>query len=156
MRTRATAPIVPLLTLLLSATALSGSATAQQNIVGGELTEISLQQRLGLVHVGGCSGTLINRFWVLTAEHCIAEGPSTDPVPFAQRKISAAWSNRVVTPTRYIRYWATHGVDVALIFLGAGDLGPADVQTLHRGQLPGGTKVTKYGRGVYAFAAGTP
>jgi hypothetical protein len=155
---RATHPIVPLLALLLTATALSGEAIAQQNIVDGEVTLVSEQKRLGLVRVGGCSGTLINRFWVLTADHCVSDTLGGESLPFEHVPVSAAWSRRVVTPTRYVRYLPTHGVDVALVFLGAGDLGPAEAQPLRRGQLLTGARVTKHGRGLHAFAtrAGTP
>lgn len=129
--------------------------TVHQEIVAGNLVSPALQQSLGLVSVGGgCSGTLMNRFWVLTADHCVTTngqfgGPSA---PFANVRITAAWSARVVTPTRYVRYGATDNVDVALVFLGGGDFGAANLQFLHVGQIDDGMTVTKYGRGIYAYA----
>lgn len=72
---------------------------------------------------------------------------------FASTPITAAWSDRAVTPTRFVRYWATDGVDVALIFLGAGDFGKARAQALSATAVALNDALTSYGRGIFAYAA---
>ena len=43
-----------------------------QPIIAGELVSRAQQEELGLVTVaGGCSATLLNHYWVLTADHCL-------------------------------------------------------------------------------------
>lgn len=72
---------------------------------------------------------------------------------FASTLITAAWSDRVVTPTRFVRYWSTDSVDVALIFLGAGDFGKVSAQTLSPAAVGVNDGLTSYGRGISAYAA---
>jgi hypothetical protein len=132
------------------------AAAPSPQIISGTLVSSADQQRLGLVTVGGrCSGTLLNRFWVLTADHCVTSngtigGPAAS---FVSTLITAAWSDRVVTPTRFVRYWATDGVDVALIFLGAGDFGEVSAQALSPTAVALNDALTSYGRGIFAYAA---
>jgi hypothetical protein len=103
----------------------------QQPIINGAPVSAQVQRDFGLITVdGGCSGTLVNRFWVLTADHCVTStgtinGPSAS---FANLPITAAWSDRTVIPTRLVRNWGASGLDLALIFLGAGDFGKASLQ----------------------------
>ena len=133
--------------------------TAQQAIIAGTLVPVETQQELGLVTVGsGCSGTLVNRFWVLTADHCVTtSGTINGPVaPFSSMPITAAWSPRTVIPTRFVRNWGGAGVDIALVFLGAGDFGAARIQLFFVDPLETGMRVVKYGRGRNRLASAGP
>jgi hypothetical protein len=135
--------------------------SVQQPIVNGTLVSPQVQQDLGLVTVGGgCSGTLVNRFWVLTADHCVTStatlnGPSA---LLANLPITAAWSSRTVIPTRLVRNWGGSGLDVALIFLGAGDFGEkTNIQLFFVGDVDTLMTLTKFGRGIFAYASdGSP
>jgi hypothetical protein len=105
---------------------------------------------------GGCSGTLINRFWVLTADHCVSSngevaGPDDT---LANNAVSAAWSTRMVTPSRIVRWGPSRGIDIAMLFLGAGDFGPAPIQLIAVGPVDTSQRFTIFGRGIVQFARG--
>src|SRR5204862_6075156 len=101
---------------------------------------------------GGCSGTLINQYGVLTADHCVTSNAQVNgPMAgFGSVQITATWSAAVVTPTRFVRNWGGSGRDVALIFLGNGDFGNMPIQLLNYIGLDTGMLVSKFGRGISA------
>lgn len=134
--------------------------TARQPLIAGALVDLDTQRALGLVTVGGgCSGTLLNRYWVLTADHCVtvdgALGGGPD-VALARATVTAAWSSEVVVPTRLVRPWVGAGLDVALVYLGAGDFGPRNIQLISTNEVGNGDPIVKYGRGLAAFATAGP
>ena len=88
---------------------------------------------------------MVNRFWVLTADHCLTtDGRINGPVAALNNvPITAAWSTRTVIPTRFVRNWGGSGVDLALVFLGAGDFGAARIQLFFVGELETTMRVVK-------------
>jgi hypothetical protein len=138
----------------------SGNALNAQpapQIVNGTVVPDAEQRRLGLVSVGpGCSGVLLNRSWVLTADHCLSSNGMGGPdLPFANVPVTARWSTATAIPTRFVRFFASDNVDVGLVYLGNGNLGPAAKKRIAIGQLANGARVIKYGRGIFAFATQT-
>ena len=134
--------------------------TIKQPLVNGALVPVEVQQNLGLVTVaGGCSGTLVNRFWVLTADHCVTVDGNvgTASRPLANIPITAPWSPLTVIPSRLVRNWGpTSGLDIALIFLGSGDFGYVNVQLFFVGDVENSMTLTKFGRGIFAYASAGP
>jgi len=130
-----------------------------QPLVGGQLVSVDDQQQLGLVTVGGgCSGTLIQSSWVLTADHCISTNGIGGPVAkMSDIKITAAWSPLTVTPTDFVRWGTTSDkLDVALLHLGNGNFGRANSQAIYPDKVTKADTLTKFGRGIYEYATAAP
>lgn len=139
----------------------TGGCGPEPRIVNGNTVSIQEQQRLGLVSLSNdCSGTLLNRSWVLTANHCLGDARCVGGSrgTRANFTIKANWSGATVTPTRFVEFCGSDRVDVALIFLGNGNFGPVNEQKLAVGQVTNGSLVTKYGRGIdrYAYCDSMP
>lgn len=145
----------------------------QQPIVSGNRVLSEVQQDFGLVTIGvGCSATLLNRFWILTADHCVAQPDATGSVgakvaghtvgrlpdrALSNLTITAAWSTRRIVPTGVVRDWRSGGRDIALIFLGAGDFGyDTRLQPLNGDDVTTGTRLIKFGQGLNRYASAGP
>jgi hypothetical protein len=130
--------------------------THQQPIISGLLVNAQTQRDLGLVTVGNkCSGTLLNQYWVLTADHCIARGFAGPQRPLAESRVTAAWTSVAANPTKIVRYHS-QGLDVALLYLGLGDLGPVNIQLFYVQEVEKGQLLTKFGRGISQYALAGP
>ena len=149
----------------------------QQPIVAGVLVDVDTQRRLGLVTVNNsCSGTLLNRFWVLTARHCVTNNRRIAGALLlpSQVRVTAAWvPNRIGIASR-IHDFAVNSAagtapnrDIVLVYLGTADLGEVNSQRIYvvsrdmgngsvrlSGRLTTSDTVTQYGRGFSTFATG--
>ncbi len=126
-----------------------------QSIVAGVEVGVETQRQLGLVSINGCSGILLNRFWVLTARHCITAPPApggarttndliSNPfAPASRIRVTADWApGRVGLASRIHDFAAnaailaanvnaTNVADIVPVYLGAADLGPVDSQRIY-------------------------
>jgi hypothetical protein len=145
-----------------------------QPITLGDVVPNDLQRQLGLVTIvsGGCSGTLLNRSWVLTARHCVTVDNTKFASPLLppnQVRISAAWSSVNVIPTGFYEFSVNSTTvtrDIILIYLGRDDFGVVNTQLLYLkdrrvtadrwvgARLTKNDAVTQYGRGFSTFATG--
>jgi hypothetical protein len=157
--------------------------TIRQPIVAGTLLSVDEQRGLGLVTVAaGCSGTLLNRFWVLTARHCVTNEPAGasaavdigSPVwPEGTLAVSAAWDisrSPLITAYREVSVNTGPGMparDIVLAYLGRGDFGevgrripfitqrgPTTVRRWIGQRVTAEDRIVLYGQGFGTLASG--
>jgi hypothetical protein len=145
--------------------------TLDPKILNGIVVSQTDEQKLGLVTVnGGCSGTLLNRFWVLTARHCVtSDGRINGPLlPADQVSVSATFEPGRVGLAARLADISGNTRDIVLIYLGVADLGevleqPIFIVTrsgakraeiLAESRLRTSYTVVQFGRGFSTLASG--
>ena len=119
-----------------------------QPLTSGAVVGTNLERALGLVTVsGGCSGTLLNRWWVLTARHCVTttetiDGPLHNPNNVT---ITATWAPGIMARATHIHELAPNrgvenpGRDMILVYFASGDLGPVNRQPIFASEQQAGS-----------------
>jgi hypothetical protein len=128
-------------------------ARESSEIIGGSAVSVATRRSLGLVDVNnGCSGSLIDRDWVITATHCLnftTAGANTFGIPRANGTIESrtAIAAEAVGPT-----------DISIVQLAATAAGsewPTITRAMYSGNPAGlvGQNITCYGRGNTTYVS---
>jgi hypothetical protein len=132
-----------------------------EEIVGGTGVSAELQRARGLVTVnGGCSGTMLDSFWVLTARHCVTVDGNiaTALLRPDQVRVTAAWAAGVSATATLIHELSPNrpipGRDIILVLVGQGEFGTLARQPLLGRRLRTTDSVTQFGRGLSTLATG--
>lgn len=162
---RLSAAILAFMTLFILTHSIKSQDTTPDVAAGIEVDD-EIEANLGLVTVnGGCSGTLLNQYWVLTARHCVTVGNTIGgTLGLAENvSITASWTGQAGKGFRIqeLSGSGTSGsLDIVLVYLGNTNLGPARSQKLFTayrdGKLSGRLKttdsITQFGIGFNTFA----
>jgi hypothetical protein len=131
-----------------------------EEIVGGTVVAADQQRARGLVTVnGGCSGTMIDSYWLLTARHCVTVDGNIGTALLRpdQVRATAAWSAATATATLIHELSPNRpipGRDIILVLMGRGEFGELARQPLLGRRLRTNDSVTQFGRGLSTLATG--